>query len=365
MVTFGAAELAVCAGGLRAGEGGLRAGILSAGSLRCREQSRDVVPSGCPSLDALLPAGGVRRGSLIEWLAEPADERVGAHGVGARCVGHQGVGHHGVGHHGSRCEADEPVAASADRSNHVADPPAAHATGTGAVTLACAVARGLASVGKVSSGSSSGASSGAILPRTIVVVDRTGWFHPPAMLPWIAGSAPMPQLVVARPSRDDDEIWAIDQALRCPGVAAVVAWPRAIVPRTSRADSTRDARASRCRSSAGRQWMTAMRRWQLAARASGAVGLIVRQGTMRGESSWAEARLAVSSLPGGRLLERRVRVRVVGGAWAAAVTGGTAEIMLDLASGREEPARGREDAIHAAWRRQAMPAGSEVARATA
>jgi hypothetical protein len=344
MVTFGAAELAVFADGLGTGKGGLGTGlgtgILSAGLLRCREQSRDVVPSGCPSLDALLPAGGVRRGSLIEWLAEPADARAGTH-------------------HGAWADADEPVAASVDRShgtNHVADPAAAHATGAGAVTLACAIARGLASVGK--------SSSGAVLPRTIVVVDRTGWFHPPAVLPWLAGSVPTAQLVVARPSRDDDEIWSIDQALRCPGVAAVVAWPRAIVPCTSRAGSARDARASRCRSSSGRQWMTAMRRWQLAARASGAVGLIVRQGIMRGESSWAEARLAVSSLPGGRMLERRVRVRIVGGTWTAAVTGGTAEIVLDLARGQEEPTRGRADAIHAASR-HAAPPRREVARAMA
>jgi hypothetical protein len=148
-------------------------------------------------------------------------------------------------------------------------------------------------------------------------------------------------------------------------VAAVVAWPRVIMPCTSRADSAHDARASRCRSSLGRQWMTAMRRWQLAARASGAVGLIVRQGTMRGEPSWAESRLAVSSLPGGRLLERRVRVRIVGGTWTAAVTGGMAEIVLDLSRGQEEPVRGRADAMHAALRRHAAPAGGEVARATA
>lgn len=359
MVTFGAAALAAFrtshtdgdggASGTRPETGILPAGMLSAGSLCCREQSRDVVPSGCPSLDALLPAGGVRRGSLIEWLGEPADEPVGAHGA---C------------HHAAQPDADEPVATSAIRSSvtrRVADPAAAHATGTGAVTLACAVARGLASVGNVSSG----AASGAIPPQTIVVVDRTGWFHPPAVLPWLAGSVPTPQLVVARPSRDDDEIWAIDQALRCPGVAAVVAWPRAIVPCTARANSARDAHASRGRSSASRQWMTAMRRWQLAARASGAVGLIVRQRAMPGASSWAEARLAVSSLPGGRLLERRLRVRVVGGAWAAAVTGGTTEIVLDLAQGREEPSRGRVDAIHATLRRHVLPAGREVARATA
>ncbi|MFM9195313.1 MAG: hypothetical protein ACKOWG_06145, partial [Planctomycetia bacterium] len=31
--------------------------------------ARETVSTGFPSLDSLLPAGGVRRGSLIEWLA--------------------------------------------------------------------------------------------------------------------------------------------------------------------------------------------------------------------------------------------------------------------------------------------------------
>jgi ribonuclease PH len=63
-----------------------------------------------------------------------------------------------------------------------------------------------------------------------VVVDRGQRLYPPAVMPWLDALADAsgnvgsrPQLVVARPSRDDDELWAIDQALRCPGVAAVLA----------------------------------------------------------------------------------------------------------------------------------------------
>lgn len=306
MVTFGTAESTVSAEGLQAGHVVRQAGILSADALRCREQSRDVVPSGCPSLDALLPAGGVRRGSLIEWLGEQV-----------------------------RDGETNPLVPCAP--------------GVGAVTLACAVARGLAGAAATS--------SGGVLPRTVMVVDRTGWFHPPAVLPWLAGLATPTHLVVARPSHDDDEIWAIDQALRCPGVAAVVAWPRVVVPG-----------ASRYRSSSDHRWRTAMRRWQLAARASGAVGLIVRQGIAHGESSWAEARLAVSSLPSGRLLERRLRVRLIGGTWSAAVTGGTADIVLDLVRGAEGHGHERHErnaAIPTAFQRRAPSSESGVARATA
>lgn len=321
MVTFGM-EAAPCRDGRdtstagRPGRSavieGLPAGILSAGSLRCREQSRDAVSSGCPALDALLPAGGVRRGSLLEWMAEPTQ----GHGTNSAV---------------------------------------SHGPATGAVTLACVVAHALARAVMTS--------SGTVPPRTIVVVDRTGWFHPPAMLPWLAGSTPATHLVVVRPSRDDDEIWAIDQALRCPGVAAVVAWPRAIVPRTSHGPVP-DASPSRQRPSSDRRWTTAMRRWQLAARASGAVGLIVRPGGAHGESSWAEARLAVSSLPSGRLLERRLRVRIVGGTWSATVAGGTADVMLDVARGGEGPVHEWKAAPAAAYRRGAPPVESEVARAT-
>lgn len=368
MVTFGAAdprpgaaEVAVAAVAARADHGaetgevpadrrGLRlrgsrlpAGIVSGGLLESRERQRDSIPSGFPSLDALLPFGGIRRGSLIEWLGEPAD------------------------HSGSRSGApQEPGVAGADS-------PALVPPGTGTVTLACAVARGLASAATIS--------SGAVVPRTIVVVDRTGWFHPPAVLPWFTGSAPAVQLVVARPSRDDDELWAVDQALRCPGVAAVVAWPRGIVPTASCARACRhpggnpsDAPDSPCRLASDRRWLTAMRRWQLAARSSGAVGLIVRPRLTRGESSWAEVRLAVSPLPGGTLPERRLRLRLVGGEWAAALRGarianGSAatsavEIVFDLAAGREAGTHGRADS-GSAGRRRGMPAGEEVTRATA
>lgn len=249
-------------------------GLLSGGELAGRQDAREVVASGFAAVDWLLPAGGLRRGSLVELLA-------GANATAGDVAG-----------------------------------------GAGAVSLALAVACRLA-----------GASAG---PRTIVVVDRAGWFHPPAVMPWLGNSR---QLVVARPSHDADEIWAIDQALRCQGVAAVVAWPRSVVRQQGDRAHVHSGLpagqrgAARPRPTA--QWTTAMRRWQLAARKSGAVGLLVRPAAAAGEPSWAEARLAVSPLPGGTLLERRLQLERVGGSWSAGSEGLATETVLDLARGCE------------------------------
>jgi hypothetical protein len=247
--------------------------MTTAGPLPDRAAGREAVSSGWPALDRLLPGDGVRRGSLIEWFA-------GAAGT-ADAVG-----------------------------------------GCGAATLACVVACRLAAPCRTGRGPARGG--------MIVVVDRAGWFHPPAVLPWLVNGAGAGRLVVARPSRDDDEIWAIDQALRCVGVAAVVAWPRlAAAWSLERGAAARGgvARGSLC------QWTTAMRRWQLAARSSGAVGLFVRSPAALHEPSWAESRLAVTTLSGGSLLDRRLRVERVGGAWCGSGAGRPVEIAIDLARG--------------------------------
>lgn len=87
-------------------------------------QSRLVQPSvssGFRSVDRLLPAGGLRRGTIVEWLAD--------------------------------------------------------GDAAGAVTLAAAVACRLAMAAPGAGQSAAG---------TVVVVDRGGRFHPPAVLPWLA-----------------------------------------------------------------------------------------------------------------------------------------------------------------------------------
>ena len=228
---------------------------------------REVLTTGFGAIDALLPAGGVRRGSLIEWID-----------------------------------------ASDARGDALAELPAG-----GSTALACAVACTMAER----------SDGGAIL-----VVDRRGWFHPPAVLPWlgrrvdvggaVATGGRSGGLYVVRSSRDDDEVWAIDQALRCPGVAAVIGWP-------------------------GRVHATALRRWQLAARSTGAVGLFVRPSYTLRDPTWAEARVQVRPVvvPRGDcsradLATRRLRLSLVGGPWCGEETlmERTVDVVLDMCTGR-------------------------------
>ena len=243
-------------------------------------EGRETVATGFSALDRLLPAGGVRRGSLVEWLAG----------------GDAG----------------------------------------GAISLACAVACRLADPRWAEQSRASQAS-------TIVVVDRGQRFYPPAVIPWLDALADAtgkgggrPHLVVARPSRDDDELWTIDQALRCPGVAAVLAWPR-------------------------RVHATAMRRWQLASRASGAVGLLVRglsecgffERVPAGEPTWADAKLAISPMAGesgADLAVRRLRISLAGGPWSGneMLEERSTELLLDLTNGREATRRHRAPVRHTA-----------------
>lgn len=273
-------------------------------------RSWEMVATGFASLDRLLPAGGVRRGSIIEWRA---------------------------------CGGD--VAGDAG----------------GAISLACAVACRLAVATSAGSSSAGPRRSGHSQASTIVVVDRGQRFYAPSVIPWIeartisgmgdvgthdgvtgdfrARESRRPQLVVARPARDDDELWTIDQSLRCPGVAAVLAWPR-------------------------RVHATAMRRWQLATRASGAVGLLFRGLSERrttgkepvSSPTWADAKLAITPLAGdvvSDLAVRHLRVSLSGGPWSVGEMlqkemsqERSTDVLLDLTNGREA----------SCYRRQIRPA---------
>jgi len=323
MVTFGPHAIAGhAAGGLvRHAAAGA---VLNAAQIDRQEAAVEVVSSGFPGLDALLPAGGIRRGSL--------------YCLATNCLV-------------TDCLVTDCFTADAPMQGRAGSAGAAGLAGSGALTLACAIACRLAAAANVAGK----IVAGTIAAGTIVVVDRGtssswgGGFHPPAVMPWLAmpwgpqhrdrrahrGSDEPPPLIIARPSCDDDEIWTIDQALRCPGVAAVVAWPSALRSRSAGA------------------WSVAMRRWQLAARSSGAVALFVRPAAARREPSWAEAHIAVSPglavSPGmdghGGLLERRLRLELVGGSWAARVSSGDSpvnravEIVFDLAHGCERASR--------------------------
>ena len=136
--------------------------------------------------------------------------------------------------------------------------------GSGAGTLALAAAREAARDG-----------------GPVVVVESRGEFYPPAAA--LAGIE-LAQLIVVRVRSAQDEIWAVDQALRCPAVGSVVCW-------TERFDQR------------GR------RRWQLSAEAGAGLGLLICPERIRHEACWAEVRLLVEPLVSEQ--GRRLRVEVL------------------------------------------------------
>jgi protein ImuA len=157
----------------------------------------------------------------------------------------------------------------------------AAAPGSGAGTLALAAAREAARDGG----------------PVVVVESSRGEFYPPAAA--LAGIE-LSQLIVVRVRSAQDEIWAVDQALRCSAVGSVVCW-------TERFDQR------------GR------RRWQLSAEAGAGLGLLVCPERVRHEACWAEVRLLVEPLLSER--GRRLRVEVLRCRGAAA--GRAVELELD------------------------------------
>src|SRR5205085_6193640 len=99
-------------------------------------------------------------------------------------------------------------------------------------------------------------------------------------------------LLVVRPREKADELWALDQALRCPAVAAV--W-----------------------GPVGELDDRALRRLQLAAEEGRGLGLLLREASVCGRPSWADVRLLVRPLTWSSLSETRAPVSerpVTGGA---------------------------------------------------
>ena len=91
----------------------------------------------------------------------------------------------------------------------------------------------------------------------VVVLDRTGEFYPLAA---VAQGIEPARLIVVHPGNKADHAWALDQALRCPAVAAVVAWPESL-------DGKLDGRT--------------FRRLQLAVEQGGGLGLLIRPESVR------------------------------------------------------------------------------------
>ena len=186
-----------------------------------------VVPSGSEALDRLLPQGGFRRGSLVEWLAA--------------------------------------------------------GRGSGCQTLALYTVREACREG-----------------GAVVVLDQAREFYPPAA---VRLGIPTDQLIVVSARDLADNTWALDQALRCPAVAAVVAWPEKLDGHT-------------------------FRRLQLAAEEGGGLGVLIRPERVRHEPSWAAVRLLVEPLSSAAPdAPRRLKVDVLRSPEHAA--GGSVEVEID------------------------------------
>ena len=105
---------------------------------------------------------------------------------------------------------------------------------------------------------------------SLVVIDDRREFYPPAAVPL---GLDLERTIVVRPCNLQETMWALEQSLRCAGVAATLGWIDKIPDRV-------------------------FRRLQLAAEHGAGLGLLVRPIAARHEPTWADLRWLVQSLPG-------------------------------------------------------------------
>lgn len=117
------------------------------------------IPSGCPTMDALLPNRGYACGSMLELIRKPWG-----------CI--------------SQNKNREPL-------------------GLGHMSIALMLAKSAIGEGKY-----------------LVLVDTQREIYPPAMK---SLGIPLERVIVLQPTNHSDAVWGIDQALRCPAVGSVIA----------------------------------------------------------------------------------------------------------------------------------------------
>jgi protein ImuA len=209
------------------------------------------ISSGCSALDRLLPQGGFCRGSLVECLGDMDVLGTGLLGTGLLGTNLPGAG-----------------------------------VGTFGLLLAHQAAR----------------DGGAI-----VVLDRDRRFYPPAADLF---GIDLHDLLVIHPTQHRDMLWAIDQALRCPAVAAVWAPLQQLASQD-------------------------FRRLQLAAQAGHSLGILIRDDHARGQPSWADIQLLVQPRPANTLQRtpgRRLRIEIT--RCRHGRHDGSLELELDESTGR-------------------------------
>lgn len=118
----------------------------------------------------------------------------------------------------------------------------------------------------------------------LVIVDTQHTVYPPALA---THGIDLKQVVLVRPDSRADAIWAVDQALRTPAVAAVIADIEKIDDR-------------------------AARRLQLAAETGNGLGLLLRSAAARRYPSWAEIQWLVHSVAPSMLTDKQTELNAAG-----------------------------------------------------
>lgn len=139
----------------------------------------------------------------------------------------------------------------------------------------------------------------------LVVVDRERQFYPPALTNLIGNWR---GLIVVRPANAQEEMWALDQILRCQAVAAVFAW-------VDRLD--------------GRNFP----RLQLSAEAGDGLGIFFRPLQARKEPTWAQTRWLVEPKVSQQGDNRR-QLTVTLLKSRTALSGQSVQLEVEIATGR-------------------------------
>jgi cell division inhibitor SulA/protein ImuA len=120
-----------------------------------------------------------------------------------------------------------------------------------------------------------------VLSRLARAGRHIAWIAPP-YLPYAPALAqrglPLERVLLVQTHSLQESLWAMEQALRCPAVGAVLGWPASIVDRN-------------------------VRRLQLAAAAGGSLGILYRPPEAARESSPAALRLRLHAAPEGLAVE--------------------------------------------------------------
>jgi hypothetical protein len=120
----------------------------------------------------------------------------------------------------------------------------------------------------------------------LVVIDERREFYPPAA---VRLGLDLARTIVVRPRNRQETIWTLEQALRCPGVAATLSWIEQLPDRL-------------------------FRRLQLAAEHGARLGLLMRPAEARHTTTWADLRWFVQPVQSGEEAStsgRRLRIELL------------------------------------------------------